>query len=143
MTLTRITDWATALAVFLESRDKAPFVWGANDCALFAADAVLAITGHDLGSDRGRYRTAKGAAGVLRRHGVDSVGALAERRLLAVSAPPVAVEFARRGDVGVAALEGRETLVIRISGAWIGPGAEGTLTVPVASRAWAVGWPGR
>jgi hypothetical protein len=41
---------------FLLSRAKAPFVWGTNDCALFAADGIKAITGVDIATDfRGKY----------------------------------------------------------------------------------------
>jgi hypothetical protein len=48
MALTKIQHWQTrAFHEFLISRARAPFVWGVNDCALFAADGVLAITGVD------------------------------------------------------------------------------------------------
>jgi len=47
---------------FLRERTKQPFAWGTNDCALFAADAVLANTGTDIASDfRGKYNTQLGS----------------------------------------------------------------------------------
>lgn len=39
-----------------------PFAWGTNDCAIFAADAVKAITGADIAEDfRGQYHDEAGA----------------------------------------------------------------------------------
>lgn len=57
MALQRKEHWATRdLHEFLVSRAHAPFVWGANDCCLFPADAVQAMTGVDLADDfRGKY----------------------------------------------------------------------------------------
>lgn len=43
---TRLPDWPERLADYLASMRGVVFEWGANDCAVFAAGAVLAITGH-------------------------------------------------------------------------------------------------
>ena len=44
-----------------------PFAWGSNDCALFAADAILANTGTDIADDfRGKYTTQLGALKTIR-----------------------------------------------------------------------------
>src|ERR1700735_5391711 len=53
----RAEHWATrAYHDFLKARANEPFAWGAQDCALFAADGVLAITGVDIAADfRGKY----------------------------------------------------------------------------------------
>src|SRR5579885_53129 len=41
---------------FLMARANTPFQWGANDCALFAADGIESITGVDIAADfRGKY----------------------------------------------------------------------------------------
>ena len=140
----RITDWPTALAAFFTDRGAMPFAWGTNDCALFAADAVLAITGHDFAAAANRkYRTARGAAGALKRLGVGDVGELAEKALGLLGAPMVPVAYARRGDVGHGVLEGRATLLVRGGTGWVGPGAEGLVIAAVnPDRAWAVGWAG-
>jgi hypothetical protein len=59
MALQRAKHWATrAFHEFLLARAKTPFAWswGTNDCCLFAADAVQAITGVDIADDfRGLY----------------------------------------------------------------------------------------
>jgi hypothetical protein len=49
-------DWVSRLARFLKARWPQPFAWGTNDCALFACDAALEITGTDLAHElRGKY----------------------------------------------------------------------------------------
>lgn len=55
--ITRAQHWATrSFHEFLISRAKTPFTWGSHDCALFAADGILAMTGVDIAADfRGQY----------------------------------------------------------------------------------------
>lgn len=57
MPLVRTTHWATReFDKFLLHETKQPFVWGQNDCCLFAANAIQAFTGVDLADDfRGKY----------------------------------------------------------------------------------------
>ena len=57
MPLQRTTHWATReLHDFLESGATKPFQWGVHDCCLFAADAILAMTGADIADAfRGKY----------------------------------------------------------------------------------------
>lgn len=68
MTLQRKPHWETrAFHDFLLARAATPFAWGSNDCALFAADAVLAITGQDIAAEfRGRYADEDGALAAIR-----------------------------------------------------------------------------
>ena len=91
--LKRYEDWPVRLAAFFESRRRAPFQWGAHDCALFAADEVVAITGDDLALPwRGAYAT-EAAAQVL--IGADGLQGLVDR----VALPRVMPKQARRGDI--------------------------------------------
>jgi hypothetical protein len=55
--LKREIHWCTrSLYKMIMSRASTPFKWGENDCALFAADAILSMTGIDIASDfRGLY----------------------------------------------------------------------------------------
>ena len=87
----RYEDWPERLNTFIESRRNAAFVFGETDCCMFAADAVLTITGVDLAADlRGTYSTKLGAAKVLsERGGVAGV----------VTLPAIPVLMAGRGDV--------------------------------------------
>ena len=59
MALERKEYWDTrALHDFLLEREPVPFKWGVNDCCLFPADAILAMTGTDIAKDfRGQYKT--------------------------------------------------------------------------------------
>lgn len=63
MPLKKHEYWATRhFDSFLRERAKMPFAWGSNDCATFAADAILANTGTDVAEDfRGKYTTQLGA----------------------------------------------------------------------------------
>jgi hypothetical protein len=58
-TLARSEHWQTrAYHQFLLDRARKHFAWGSQDCALFAADGILAFTGVDIASDfRGKYST--------------------------------------------------------------------------------------
>lgn len=123
MSLQRHPDWPERLAAAIDARRDVPFAWGANDCCLFAADIVLAITGVDLAADlRGMRRAA--AARYARQAG--GVRALAASRL-----PEVAPALAGRGDVVCAVVGDREYLGVRITGsAWCAPGAHGLVFRP-------------
>lgn len=94
--VTRREDWPEQLLRFIEARREVPFVWGANDCALFVADAAQAMTDHDFAAGfRGRYKTALGAMKALRSNGDEDLADYLTRVLGA----PVAPGLARRGDV--------------------------------------------
>lgn len=61
-------NWRERLNAFLQEAATTPFVWGRRDCVLFAADAVLVMTGEDPAAEiRGRYETAIGAARITRK----------------------------------------------------------------------------
>jgi len=89
----RIENWPFALSRFLTERQAVPFVWGASDCCLFAADAVVAITGEDFAAGyRGTYATEEEAQALLEAAG--GVAALA-----GAVGPRCLPTEARRGDV--------------------------------------------
>lgn len=127
----RRPGWPEALNALIEQRRGAPFRWGTNDCALFAADAVLATTGQDPAAAlRGTYGSAEGAARVLQQHG--GVQALAAA---ALPQYPRAL-MARRGDVVCVPLAGRPTLgVVAGNGCWCSPGERGLEFRPMAEVA--------
>lgn len=51
-----MTDKYKLLPVYLAERAAEPFVWGVNDCCVFAADWVLRVTGCDpMPAIRGKY----------------------------------------------------------------------------------------
>lgn len=95
----RLEHWPRLLADFIESRRKAPFEWGTNDCCLFACDAVHAITGLDPAAKtfRGKYKTAVGAGKILKKHG--GVEGVAENVCEKHGFGEITIPFAMRGDV--------------------------------------------
>jgi hypothetical protein len=71
------------------------FEWGKHDCALLAADAVLAMTGEDLAADyRGKYASRDEARALLAAHGFADQVALAASHF-----PEIAVARAGVGDL--------------------------------------------
>lgn len=95
--LRRRPGWQGDLGVYLQQCEARAFAWGEFDCALFAADWVLRLTGFDAAAEyRGRYRTAGGAA---RRLKAVTGGGLAEAATQALGEQLASPAMARRGDV--------------------------------------------
>lgn len=129
----RLRDWQSRLAALLAEREARPFVWGEHDCGLFVADACVALTGHDPVADlRGRYRSAAGAARLLKPLG--GVPGLARQRFGAEILP----SLAQPGDVGLMLAEERPTLMLCLGAQWAGPGEQGLQRVAAAliTQAW-------
>lgn len=115
-------------------RMREPFAWGAHDCCLFAADAVLALTGQDHAAGlRGTYTDAMGAVRVLQQLG--GLRAVAGR-----VGPRVAPLGARVGDVGLVAHADRELLAVCVGDVWLAPGPHGLGATPLGDAicAWSV-----
>lgn len=131
----RLSDWQERLANFLAERRAQPFAWGVNDCCTFAASAVEAMTGTDPAEGLRGHRSAQEAAEVLRDYG--GVLGLASDRL----GPAIACALAQVGDVGMATLDGRDTLVICAGSGWLAPGCAGLVYIEhgAASHAWRAG----
>lgn len=126
-------DLPERLQAFIESRRETPFAWGSHDCALFAADWVASATGTDPAQGlRGRYRTARGAARLIKREG--GLEAIADSRL----GERIEPKLAQRGDVVL--LEGSHgpTLGVCLGVDAAAPGEDGLMLVPMhnALAAW-------
>ena len=78
--LQRRADWRPRLTEYLARVAGARFRPGQHDCALFAAGAVEAMTGHDPAAEwRGTYRTLEEGRVVLAGQGyADQVGLVAD-----------------------------------------------------------------
>lgn len=135
----RLDNWPSLLAAFLA--DEKPFVWGSRDCCLFAADAVLCITGIDPAIDfRNRYTTAKGAARVLKKYG--GLKGAVERITMDHGMMEVPVALAQRGDVVLIDSPAGDALaVVNLKGGVTAQGPDGLTHhgVSTARRAWRVG----
>lgn len=94
----RYPDWEVRLAAYLEPLREEPFAWGRHDCCIFAAGAVLAMTGTDAMAEfRGRYSTKRGSAVALGRHGKGSLAATLDAKFEGIP-----VGHAHRGDIVMA-----------------------------------------
>lgn len=133
--MARVPDWPQRLAAAVEAARLQPFDWGRHDCALWAADVVLALTGEDHGAAfRGQYRSRGGAAFVIARAG--GLAAIATRALGA----PVPITQAQRGDVCLLDCEFGPALGICIGDRVAFTGPPGLVLVPLleCAQAWHV-----
>lgn len=131
----RLSDWQLRFSEFAQARASVPFAWGSNDCCLFAADAVLAISGQDFAGDaRGSYADAMTALRVMLERG--GLRAIATAAL----GEPIAPVLATVGDVVLLENEGRELLAICNGTSALGPGEHGiaVLGMDAALAAWRV-----
>jgi hypothetical protein len=109
----RVEGWESRLVEMMMDAMKAPFSWGTHDCALFACDAVVALTGTDPGAEyRGTYFSEREAAVVLMRDG--GLMTIVERMAWRYRWPVVHQLHAQRGDVAIAELRGQDTLGVCI-----------------------------
>lgn len=133
--MTRLPDWPTRLAAFIEARRVRAFSWGESDCCLFVCDAIEAMTGTDPGARwRGLYASEKGARRVLRDNGgVSGIATL----LLGAPVPPA---LAGRGDVMMIDTPTGDALTVCLGGVIAAQGQDGIAFFPVATAkcAWRV-----
>jgi len=93
----RHSDWRMRLTGYVAQAATQGFVPGQQDCALFAAGGIAAMTGTDLAAPyRDTYHSLKGGLAALQRAGhADHVA------LLASLLPEVPVAYGQVGDVAV------------------------------------------
>ena len=132
----RLKNWPSRFAALVASVRARPFEWGKHDCCLWAASAVLAITGRDPGAQwRAGYRTGRAALLILGSiGGLEAAGAMSGR--------PIAPALACEGDVGLVTWPcGTRSLAVRSTDAWMCAGDAGLVFLPLdaASHAWGVG----
>lgn len=132
----RHPDWERLLGEYIASKSAVVFEHGTNDCALFAAGAVLAMTGDDPAKAfRGRYRSQAGAVRALRQIGAGDLESTIDGMF--EGKPPA---FAQRGDL---IWNGEAVGVCAGAFAWfvgVDPEKEGLVRIPRADwqGAWSV-----
>ena len=110
------------MAKVAERRDT-PFEWGTQDCAMFTADMVEAMTGMDLaGEHRGRYKTALGAKRYAAKFGDGGLTKVLDAKL-----DRVEKAFVQRGDVVLFSGDQGPTLGIYFNGGIFSAGPEGSV----------------
>ncbi len=94
MTLARVRDWRARLSDTIEARRRIPFS-EENNCGLFLADCVAAMTGVDLAADyRGKFKSLAEGIILLRKAGYPDLCSFLTHHLEEI--PPA---LARAGDV--------------------------------------------
>jgi hypothetical protein len=140
----RFENWPTLLDEFLAERKQTPFCYGKHDCCLFAADAVLRMTGVDMAKNfRGTYHDAFTARRELRKTtGSGSIGEVAGWLCELHKVREIPVPMAQRGDVVVLLQEGAQALaIVTLAGTEaIAPGEHGLVENPIfrCTRAWRI-----
>ena len=91
----RISTWEDALSNYIAVKRSEPFEYGVNDCCLFAAGAVEAITGQDpMAEFRGEYDSLKTSLKVIKDIGAGTLEATLDGKF-----PEVSIGYAQRGDL--------------------------------------------
>lgn len=133
MKTSRKHDWMIVLEALVKQRWVVPFLFGKNDCCLFAADCVLAITGEDPAQGlRGTYSTEKEAALLVRKLG--GVPSIAKARF----GEEILPAFMQVGDVALVKVMGQDMLAVCFGAHLLAPGPDGLVYVPLenALQAW-------
>ncbi len=130
----RHEDWRKRLGAYVAAQRGEPYVFGCQDCWLFVSGAIAAMTGTDHGKPhRGKYKTARGALGIMRRAGADNMADFAGLYLYEIEAPV----FAQIGDVmaiptddtfgfSLGMLNGEQVLVVTPNGIGVRDRADAT-----------------
>ncbi|MFG1205558.1 DUF6950 family protein [Xanthobacter flavus] len=121
----RLPDWEERLADVIAAYQGGVFVWGKRDCFRLPVDVARAVAGLVLWPDVRPYRTPRGAAIRLARHGFRGVGGA-----LAAVLEEVPPALARRGDVGVVLEHGAEAGVVVLGTELAGMAPAGMTIVP-------------
>lgn len=120
--LTRVPDWELRLSQLVTQRLAMPFAWGENDCVLFAADCIEAMTGIDpVAKLRGQWANQGEAVRAIAR-----VGGL-NAAVDALGLPSIAPLFTQRGDLVLHRRDGTDALAICVGGQLAGPSETGLL----------------
>lgn len=91
----RISCWEEALSDYMAIKRHEPFEYGVNDCCLFAAGAVEAITGEDpMPEFRGKYDSLKTSLQVIKNIGAGTLEATMDAKFSEVQ-----ISHAQRGDL--------------------------------------------
>jgi len=91
----RISAWEESLSDYIATKRHEPFEYGINDCCLFAAGAVEAITGEDpMPEFRGKYDSLKTSLQVIK-----DIGAGTLEETMDAKFPEVEIGHAQRGDL--------------------------------------------
>lgn len=125
--LYRVSDWYSRLFNLIVEKEQQPFKFGENDCTLFGADVVFALTGVDLAAEyRGKYRSLKGGMKLLKADGYTSNVDYLEKNFVETSPA-----FANAGDLCLINTEEGEAIAVIIGTVAAGIGPNGLIRFPL------------
>ena len=97
MSLIRLPNWRSRLHKVIAEKENAPFKYGQNDCTIFGADIILALTDTDLAANyRGKYRTLNGGLMLIKKDGFKT-----HIHLIQSTFDEIPVSLSREGDIGL------------------------------------------
>ena len=144
--LKRSKHWATCeLHDHMIERAQLPHAYGKNDCALFAADGIRAMTGVDIAED---FRGYAGPMGAQRAIAKITGGSTVEDAAVYCAKKYELPELehpltAKRGDLVLLEQDGDKILgLVHLSGTCaVAPGDAGLRRIPLSAikRAWRIG----
>lgn len=123
----RLPDWKPRLTCYLAASARKPYAIGTHDCALFAAGAVEAVTGHDPAAAwRGAYASKAGGLRLLqaaghRDHFDATAAALKEIRPSFAAAGDIAAVHDGVGQTALGVVQGEMVYVLRETGLGLVP----------------------
>jgi len=124
--MARIDGWEVRLNDVIDAALHEPFVWGQQDCSLFAAKCADAVNGTSIeAKHRGRYKTLRGATGRMKRLG-GCEGVLRSEGFV-----KVLTLFAQRGDIVIINQEGREAMGVINGGKIVAASHDGLVFLPM------------
>lgn len=130
----RVSNWDQIANDYLASKANSAFEWGVNDCALFAADLVLLITGRDIAAEyRGKYDSQLSAAAALREYGQGTLEATFDALF-----DVIPIGDACRFDLAYA--EGSIGIVIGDEALFVGEQGDFPGLVRIARSSWVKAW---
>lgn len=124
----RLPDWYSRLYQLISEKEGEKFKIGQNDCTLFAADIVLALTGEDLAAKyRGEYKTLKEGKALLEADGYSSNVDYLEKNFSEVH-----IAFSNAGDLGLVKVGGGHAIVAIMGGFAVGVSKNGLTRYPLS-----------
>lgn len=120
---TKSGSYVADLMAYHNSKKAEPFQWGLNDCALYTADALVAMGCGDIAPEiRGKYKTETGAKRLLAKLNADGLPGVLDAKLERIEKP-----FVQRGDVVLFAGDLGPTLGVYFNGGIFSSGPNGSV----------------
>lgn len=120
----KFEGWEMRLAAYLRARQDMPFAWGSNDCASFCIGAIREMTGVTV-------YTVEWTTALQSERASEEAGGPLAAWTAALGRPGQNWAEARRGDVCMVELGGRQIVMICTGQTLCGPGPAGLEHLPV------------